>query len=135
MLLYLGVLQGKMMMKKLQINRIHPLLKSFVYAFDGIKFALKTQRNPKIHFVLGIVVICVGLGLKIQSTDWRWIIMSITLVWFAELMNSAFEFLCDIVMPEWHDSVKRAKDIAAGAVLICAVGSAIIGVLTFWPYV
>lgn len=123
------------MMKKLQINKIHPLLKSFVYALDGITFVLRTQRNPKIHFVLAIVVICVGLGLKIQSTDWRWIIISIALVWFAELMNSAFEFLCDIVMPEWHDSVKRAKDIAAGAVLVCAVGSAIIGVLTFWPYV
>lgn len=50
-------------------------------------------------------------------------------------MNTAFEYVCDVVSPEFHVSVARAKDIAAGAVLICAGGSALIGVLTFWPYI
>ena len=56
-------------------------------------------------------------------------------VWFAEAMNTAFEYLCDIVSPEFNVSVKRAKDIAAGAVLLTAIVAFILGILIFWPYV
>ena len=62
------------------------------------------------------------------------LIVAIALVWFAELINTAIEYVCDLVSPEHDERVKRAKDIGAGAVLICAMGAALIGVLTFWPY-
>ena len=64
-----------------------------------------------------------------------WLIAAITLVWLAEAMNTAFEHLCDVVQPEFHVSVQRAKDIAAAAVLICVMGAALLGLMTLWPYV
>ena len=72
--------------------------------------------------------------LRVSPADWRWLIIAIVLVWFAELMNTAFEYLCDVISPEFHISVKRAKDIAAGAVLVCALGAALIGLSVFWSY-
>jgi diacylglycerol kinase (ATP) len=56
-------------------------------------------------------------------------------VWFAELLNTAFEYLCDVVASDFHHSVEKAKDIAAGAVLVCAIGAAVVGTLTLLPYV
>ncbi len=109
-------------------------LKSFRYAGQGIIFALRTQHNAWIHLFAAVVVCAAGFYLQISTTDWRWIIMAICLVWFAELMNTAFEYLCDVISPEFHISVKRAKDIAAGAVLICAIAEALIGFMVFLPY-
>lgn len=76
-----------------------------------------------------------GAVLRIDSSDWRWCIVAISMVWVAEAMNTAFEHLCDVVSPEFHASVQKSKDIAAGAVLICALGAACLGLLIFLPYV
>ena len=122
------------MTKPVQQFSFHAFCKSFAYAVEGILFVIRSQRNMFLHLLAAIFICVAGLWLNISSTDWRWLIVCIAFVWFAELINSAFEFVCDVVMPELHDSVKRAKDIAAGAVLICAIAAAIIGVLTFWPY-
>ncbi|HRI76716.1 MAG TPA: diacylglycerol kinase family protein [Alphaproteobacteria bacterium] len=111
------------------------LLKSFSYAFAGIAFCLRTQRNAFVHLTAAITVIAGGVYFDVSPDDWRWLALCIALVWFAELVNTAFEHLCDVVSPEFSPSVKRSKDIAAGAVLICAAGAAVIGILTFLPYV
>lgn len=111
------------------------LIKSVGFAAQGILFTLKTQANARIHLAFAIIVCVLGFGLHIRADDWRWLAVCIALVWFSELMNTAFEHLCDVVRPELHDSVKKAKDIAAGAVLICVLGAAVIGGLVFWPYV
>ncbi len=78
-----------------------------------------------------------GLGLlwRVSADDWRWLVLAIAIVLAAELVNTAFEHLCDVVQPELHASVKAAKDVAAGAVLVASIGAAVIGVLVFWPYV
>jgi len=110
------------------------LLKSFSFAMEGIIFALKTQRNMLIHLLATIFVCGLGFWLRVSIDDWRWLLLCIAIVWFSELMNTAFEYLCDIVMPQAHQSVKRAKDIAAGSVLVCAIIAALIGILTFFPY-
>jgi diacylglycerol kinase (ATP) len=68
-------------------------------------------------------------------SDWCWIILAISLVWTAEALNTAFEFLADAASPEFHPLVRNAKDVAAGAVLITAIGAVIIGCIVFWPYV
>src|SRR5262245_6270452 len=110
-------------------------LESFRYAASGIVFMLRTQHNAWIHLAITIVVCLAAWWLKLSAADWRWLTVAIVLVWVAETMNTAFEFVCDVVSPEFHGSVERAKDIAAGAVLICAGGAVVIGVLTFGPYV
>lgn len=110
-------------------------LKSFAYAFAGFAFMLRTQHNAWLHLVATIVVIAAGAALQVSMDDWRWLIAAITLVWLAEAMNTAFEHLCDVVQPEFHVSVQRAKDIAAGAVLVCVIGAALLGAITLWPHV
>jgi diacylglycerol kinase len=75
------------------------------------------------------------LVLKVTPADWRWLIAAIGLVWMAETFNTAVEYVCDTVSPGYSETVKRAKDIAAGAVLICAVAAALMGAITLWPYV
>lgn len=108
--------------------------RSFRYAFSGIAYMVTSQHNAWLHLAITILVCLTGLWFGLSAADWRWLIAAIALVWVAETMNTAFEYVCDVVSPEFHVSVARAKDIAAGAVLICAGGSALIGILTFWPY-
>lgn len=110
------------------------LFKSFGFAIAGIIFCLRTQRNARIHLFAALVVGAVGVWLDVSRDDWRWLVLSVSLVWFAELVNTAFEHLCDVTSPDFNPSVRAAKDVAAGAVLICAIGAALIGVLTFMPY-
>lgn len=108
-------------------------LKSFAHAFAGFAFMLRTQHNAWLHLVATIGVIAAGLALQVNANDWRWLIAAIALVWLAEAINTAFEHLCDVVSPEFHPSVKRAKDIAAAAVLVSAIAAALIGALTLAP--
>ena len=95
---------------------------------------LRTQHNAWIHVVATVCVAATGFALRVSVQDWRWLIVAIALVWAAEAINTAFEHLCDVVQPEFHASVKRAKDIAAAAVLVCAIAAVAVGVLTIWPY-
>ncbi len=91
-------------------------LKSFTHAFAGFAFMLRTQHNAWLHLIATTGVVAAGFALQVSADDWRWLIAAIGLVWLAEAINTAFEHLCDVVSPEFHESVKRAKDIAAGAV-------------------
>ena len=109
-------------------------LKSFRHAFTGIAFMLRTQHNAWLHLAATVAVCALGVILKISAQDWRWVVVAVTMVWISEAVNTAFEHLCDVVSPEFHASVKRSKDIAAGAVLITALGAAVLGALIFLPY-
>jgi len=109
-------------------------LKSFTFAFAGIATMVRTQHNAWLHLVATIAVIAAGFALNISADDWRWLVTAIVLVWTAETVNTAFEHLCDVVSPEFQASVQKSKDIAAGAVLICAIGAVIIGLQVFVPY-
>lgn len=109
-------------------------MRSFRYALQGIAFMFETQHNAWIHLAVTIVAGISGWRLHISSEDWRWLTVAIVLVWFAEAMNTAFEYICDVVSPEFHPSVEKAKDIAAGAVLFCAIGAAALGIFIFTPY-
>ena len=109
-------------------------LKSFGFAFSGIGFMLRSQHNAWLHLVATITVVVASAVLKISASDWRWIIVAIFLVWSAEAFNTAVEYVCDMVSPGYNVVVKHAKDVAAGAVLLSAFSAAVIGLLTFWPY-
>lgn len=108
--------------------------RSFRYAFAGLAFMLRTQHNARLHLAATLVVCAAGLYLGLAAADWRWLVVAMALVWIAEAFNTAFEHLCDVVSPEFHLSVQRSKDVAAGAVLIAAAGSLVLGALVFWPY-
>lgn len=108
-------------------------LKSLRHAIDGLAFVLATQPNAKIHLAVAIGVGLAGLVLGVGREDWLWLGLAVAIVWIAETLNTAVEHLCDVVSPEPHPSVKRAKDVAAGAVLIASVTAAAIGTAVFLP--
>jgi diacylglycerol kinase (ATP) len=110
-------------------------IKSFRHAISGLWLMLSTQHNAWLHLIATLLVCGAGFAVGVGAQDWRWLIVAISLVWVAEALNTAFEHLCDLVSPDFHHAVKKSKDIAAGAVLICAVAAACVGLLTFWPYV
>ena len=110
-------------------------LKSFVYAFRGLGFMLRTQHNAWLHAAASLAVIVAGLVLHVTPADWRWLVVAMAMVWVAETFNTAVEYVCDVFSPGYCETVKHGKDIAAGAVLLCAFAAAVIGALTLWPYV
>lgn len=114
--------------------RLGERIRSFGHAFRGLGFMLKTQHNAWIHLGMTGIVIAAGVYVGLSFYDWRWITLAVGMVWVAEIVNTAFEHLCDVVQPEFHVSVKAAKDVAAGAVLVAAITAAIIGLLVFLPY-
>jgi len=109
-------------------------VRSFKYAFVGMWTMLKSQHNAWVHAAATLVVVVTGLLVGLASAEWCWIVLAIMAVWTAEALNTAFEFLADAASPEFHPLVKHAKDVAAGAVLISAIGSAIIGILVLGPH-
>lgn len=109
-------------------------LKSFAYAFAGIASLLRAEHNARIHLAATVAVIAAGLWFGVGAGDWTALVIAITLVWMAEAVNTAFEALCDVASPEFHPQVKQAKDVAAAAVLIAAVGAAAVGLIVFLPH-
>jgi diacylglycerol kinase (ATP) len=109
-------------------------MRAFGYAIAGLVYAFKIGHAIWIQSAIASVVIWVGFYLQIPSSDWRWIALAITLVWTTEIMNTAVETVCDALHPEHHRMIGVAKDAAAGAVLMAALGAVVIGTLTFWPY-
>jgi len=95
---------------------------------------LRCQHNAWIHLAGTLVVIGAGLFFQLSAREWCWIILAIAIVWTAEALNTAFEFLADAASPEFHPLVRDAKDVAAGAVLITAIASTIIAVIIFRPH-
>ncbi|MEN8229968.1 MAG: diacylglycerol kinase family protein [Bacteroidota bacterium] len=109
-------------------------IRSFKYAGQGIITMIKSQHNAWIHSLATILAIVSGVVFNITKSDWCFIILAIVVVWMAEALNTAFEFLADVASPEFHPLVKNAKDVAAGAVLISAIGSVAVGIIIVGPY-
>jgi len=116
------------------IHLILSRITSVGFALSGIWIMLKTQKNALIHVCATATVIVLGCLLKISLESWCWLAAAIMIVWVAEAFNTAFEFLADALSPEFHPLIKKAKDVAAGAVLIAAVGAVIIGLLVLGPH-
>ena len=114
-------------------NEIYNRAKSFIYAFEGWWFVLKTQQNAWIHAVASVLVFGFGIWLKISLREWAIIILAMMAVWMGEFMNTAVEAVVDMAMPEKHPLAKVAKDVAAAAVLVGAIGAVLIGLLILGP--
>ena len=115
------------------IEKSKNVITSFKYAFQGVFSAIKTERNLKIHISIMILVIIAGIFLKISKMEWIICIILFGIVISAEMFNTAIEQTVDIAMPEKNEKAKIAKDVSAGAVLIVAIASAIIGLIIFIP--
>ena len=109
------------------------LINSFKYAIAGIITSFRKERNMKIHFLIMILVIIAGLWFNISQIEWFICIIWISAVIAGELFNTAIETVVNIVMPYRNSKAKAAKDIAAGAVLILAIGAATTGLIIFIP--
>ena len=109
----------------------HALIRSFRCAFSGIGWALRTQRNLRVHTAATLTVVSLGLVVNLSAMKWCAVLGCIALVWVAELLNTALEVLCDRVSREQDESIRRIKDVAAGAVLIAAIISVIVAAMVF----
>jgi diacylglycerol kinase (ATP) len=109
-------------------------LKSVRHAFYGVGLMLKSQHNAWLHAFATISTLVVGLLCGLSDGEWCWIILAIMAVWTAEALNTALEFLADVASSEFHPLIRQAKDVAAGGVLISAIGSVIIGLLVIVPH-
>jgi diacylglycerol kinase (ATP) len=108
-------------------------LKSFVYAFKGLIFLVRFEPNAQIHLFATIAVCTAGFVFDINMFEWITVIFSIIIVWAAEAFNSAIEKICDKIEPKQCEQIKVVKDVAAGAVLVCAAGAAFVGLIIFLP--
>jgi diacylglycerol kinase (ATP) len=110
-------------------------IRSFKYAVVGLARMIRCQHNAWIHAAATIGAIMLGVLFQLSGSEWCWIVLAIAIVWTAEALNTAFEFLADAASPNFHPIVKDAKDVAAGAVLITAIAAVIIGGIVFWPHI
>lgn len=116
------------------MNELQKRLKSFTYAFSGIGSFLSKEPNAWIHCSAIVIVTIAGFLFGITRTEWLVIILCFGIVLAAEAFNTAIERLVNLVSPDYHPIAGDVKDIAAGAVLICAITAAIIGLIIFIPY-
>lgn len=114
-------------------RRQQSLLRSFRVAWDGLTIALQSDRNLRIHAAATVIVVVAGWWCRLSLLEWCIIVLTIGLVWTAELLNTAIEAVVDLASPEPHELARRAKDVASAAVLMAAVAAVIIGAIIFGP--
>lgn len=109
------------------------MIKTFLYAIAGVVAAVKGERNMRIHVVAAVAAISLGAWLGLSLCEWAVIILCIALVMSLECANTAIEAAVDLASPDIHPLAKKAKDCAAGAVLLASIGSAVVGCVIFVP--
>ena len=109
-------------------------LNSFRFALLGLRYLVASEHNARLHLLATIAVIALGLLFGVSPDEWRWLILSIALVWLAEAFNTALERLGNAVSLDHDPNIGRAKDVSATAVLIASIAAAAIGLLVFGPH-
>jgi diacylglycerol kinase len=120
--------------KQLSESEWSKFISGFRYAFSGLWYALRTQRNVRVHVCIAILAILMGIVLHISAVEFAMIFVAITGVFIAEMFNTVFELSIDLASPEYHSLAKIAKDVAAGAVLLSAMLAVVIGLFVFVPH-
>ncbi len=111
--------------------RLFPSARTFGDAFRGIGSMFRTELNARIHLSSAIVVVAGGLALDLPRIEWMILVLTIASVLSLEAVNTAIETICDVVSPDHDEAIGRAKDVAAGAVLIAAIAAVVIAGLVF----
>ncbi len=110
-------------------------LTSFKYAFQGLRHVLKAEHNFLIHLAAATAVIMLGAILHISKAEWLIIILCIGMVLITEILNTAIEWLVDMVSPQRNEKAGKIKDIAAASVLVAAIVALVVGIVVFVPYI
>jgi undecaprenol kinase len=113
--------------------RSRNLFESFRFAFSGLWYALRTQRNTRIHLAVAVAVAGLGLWLDLAPIQWAVLVLTIGVVLVSEMLNTVAETLVDLVSPGYHPLAKVVKDVTAGAVLLAAIISIVVGLLVLGP--
>lgn len=108
-------------------------IKSFSYAFAGLKVLFKYEHNSRIHAVAAICVIAAGFLFRISYVEWIAVLIVIGMVFAAEIFNSSLERIADFIQPERDDRIRDIKDLGSAAVLVTAIIAAVIGIMIFLP--
>jgi undecaprenol kinase/diacylglycerol kinase (ATP) len=109
------------------------IVDSFRHAFAGLWYALRTQRNARIHLSIAAGVVALGLWLGLSYTQWALLVLTIGFVLVSEMLNTVAEALVDLASPDYHPQAKIVKDVTAGAVLLGAIISIVVGLLVLGP--
>jgi len=115
------------------VNDIDRFKFSLQNAFEGIKITLRTQRNLRIHIIVGLLIISVSFLLKIDLLEFVLILLTVMIVLVTEILNTAIEFTIDLVSPQYNQLAKKVKDISAAAVLVSAFFAILIGLFILGP--
>ena len=107
--------------------------RSFRFAFNGLGSLLRYEHNSRIHVLAAILVVIIAMLLRVNVIEWLLLVIVMGIVFLTELLNSAIETIADLIEPEYSESVRRAKDYSAAAVLISAVMAVAAGCLIFIP--
>jgi diacylglycerol kinase (ATP) len=116
-----------------KVFSIKDRMRSFRFAMHGFRMMLHSQHNAWLHATATVLVITGGFVCHLNREEWCWIVLAVISVWTAEALNTALEFIADVASPEFHPLVKSAKDVAAAAVMLSALGALIIGILLLGP--
>ncbi|TCD10550.1 diacylglycerol kinase family protein [Pedobacter frigidisoli] len=108
-------------------------IKSFKYAFNGLRLFFANDHNGRVHLFAAIAAIALSFYLKLSNLEWIAILSVIAAVMVAEIINSAIEKLADVIYPDYHPKIKVVKDLAAAAVLIAAFLAIAVGAIVFIP--
>lgn len=119
---------------KHQVTKNHHLFQAMGHAFDGIVEMLREERNMRFHVLAAMLAVVIGWYLKISTEDWLWILLVVFLVFAAEFLNTVTEAVTDLLSNHHYDiNVKKAKDVAAGGVLLAALFAVAVGLIIFVP--
>ena len=110
-----------------------PMAEAFSCAGCGIKHAFVSQRNFKVHLVFAVLAVILGFVLQIPQSSWLAVILCIMIVFSLEVLNTSIESIVDLVSPQWHLLAMHAKDCAAGAVFVSAIGSLVVAAVVYIP--
>ncbi len=110
-------------------------LRSFRFAFAGIGYVLRSQRNARVHLGAACLVIAAGLAFRVSPAEWAVLALTIGLVLSAEMINTVAELAVDLLTQRYHPMAKIAKDVGAGAVLVAALAAVGVGIAIFGPRV
>jgi diacylglycerol kinase len=119
-----------------QISKRHTVngfFRSFGYAFEGIAYVVRTQRNMRVHLVIAGLVVVAGILLRVTAVEWAIIALTMGVVFASEMVNTVAELAVDLLTEEYHPMAKVAKDVSAAAVLVTAVAAVAVGVAIFGP--
>ena len=117
------------------MNELRARLRSFRYAFAGVRLLFSEEHNARIHATITVLVVVAGVVLHVTLAEWCILLLCIGMVLAAEAFNSAIERTCDYLTTERDDRIRDIKDLGAGAVLLCAITATVVGLIVFVPHI